>query len=391
MPPKVKNPCIKCGESVTTNSIACCVCARWIHAKCADMPKEMFNHLLENKKAHGHHFWGCEGCSKGVYEFSVQVQRLKLDLNSVKKQVEDNTASLETVKDKVKSLEKKVEESSNERTQDREGILKEARSSWSAELRDREARRGNIVVHNLPEPPADLTAPAKRKEKDQDALMALLADIGININKDEDIKFSVRPGKVSEDAGSKPRPLIVGFRSHALRDKVLDNARKLKHSNLFSRVSLVPDLTNQQRQEDKELQQEADKLNRELESEGNLNFQYRCQGRKGERILVKGKVTEDWPRRTTTGANSLPLGTTRRGRISLNEVNLEDNTSEDEEEVEEVEAEEEEGEGEEDEVGEEGREREETRTKRKAPNSPQTSLSQESRKGKKTKKNPRTP
>ena len=164
MPPKVKNPCIKCGESFTTNSIACCVCARWIHAKCADMPKEMFQHLVENKKAHGHHFWGCEGCSKGVYEFSVQVQRLKMDLNSVKKQVADNTTTIEVVKDQVKSLQKTVEESRTDAALDKEDILNSARSSWSAEVRNRDARKNNIVIHNLPEPPSDLTSPALRKE-----------------------------------------------------------------------------------------------------------------------------------------------------------------------------------------------------------------------------------
>ena len=250
-----------------------------------------------------------------------------------------------------------------------------------------DARRNNIVIHNLPEPPNDITSTAMRKEKDRNALMDLMKDIEVNINMDKDIKFSVRPGKVSESS-SEPRPLLVGFRSQAVRDNILDNARKLKHSDLFSRVSLVPDLTNQQRQEDKELQQEADRLNRDLEAEGNLNYQYRCTGRKGERILVKSKVTDTRSRQPATGANLLPLGN-RRATDTNRESN---NTVEEEEEVTMTEEEEEEEDTEMEGEEEELEEREDsTRTKRKATNSPTNHLSQESRKGKKKKKNMATP
>ena len=350
------------------------------------MPKELFQHLVKSKELHGHHFWGCDGCSKGVYEFTVQVQKLKLELNGVKKQVEENTSTITTVKDKVENLEKLVEEGRVDRTKDKEDIVSAAKSSWSAELRDREARRGNIVVHNLPEPPADLTVAARRKEKDLAAFKSLLTDIGINADIDEDIKFSVRPGK----AGDRPkaRPLIVGFRNKDLRDRVLDSAKKLKQSHLFSNVSIVPDLTAQQRHEDKELQQEADRLNGELEAEGVLNYQYRCQGRKGERILVKGKVSETRPAsRHTTGANSIPLGTTR-GAAALQEKPS-SGTSEDSETDSEEESEADTVvEGEAEAMGTEETEAVASSTKRKAIDSPPTQTNRKENKKKKKEKNP---
>ena len=77
-------------------------------------------------------------------------------------------------------------------SQGRESIIAEAKQSWSNELREREAKKLNIVLHNVPEPPADLTVNSARREIDEAALLNILREIGVMAAK-EDIKFLVRP------------------------------------------------------------------------------------------------------------------------------------------------------------------------------------------------------
>ena len=117
-----------------------------------------------------------------------------------------------------------------------------------------------------------------------------------------------------------------------MRESIFDNSKRLKNSRNFSKVSIVPDLTKQQRKDDKAIMDEADRRNEDLgEEEG--NFEWRCLGRKGERVLVKVKVQNDnrmhnragnkatqQPVRQVvpqpgTGANLEPLG--QRGRAQI--------------------------------------------------------------------------
>ena len=65
--------------------------------------------------------------------------------------------------------------------QDRENIIAEVKQSWSTELRERESKRLNLVLHNVPEPPADLTANKARKGMDESALINILGEIGVKV------------------------------------------------------------------------------------------------------------------------------------------------------------------------------------------------------------------
>ena len=331
MPPKAKFPCLVCRENVGSGSLACCVCQRWVHPNCIDLPQSVFEHFVQSTKIHGHHFWGCEGCTKGAHQLTLKVNAVEEKLKVVEKNSTKNTKDIEEIKERMDKYEQdKLTEGSDLR-QDREGIIAEAKQSWSTELRERESKRLNLVLHNVPEPPADLTANKARKGMDEAALVNILGEIGVRVT-GEDIKFLVRPGPVSQEIGRSPRPLLVGLRSPTIRESILDNAKKLKNSRNFSKVSIVPDLTKQQRKDDKALMDEADRRNEDLGDEEG-NFEWRCLGRKGERVLVKVKVHNDsrmhnrarnnvmqQPIRPVvpqpgTGANLEPLG--QRGRAQI--------------------------------------------------------------------------
>ena len=57
------------------------------------------------------------------------------------------------------------------------------------------------------------------------------------------------------EGSSKPRPLLIKFESLVSKDNVLDNSSRLKDSESFSNVILSLDLSKEDREECKKLQE----------------------------------------------------------------------------------------------------------------------------------------
>ena len=70
------------------------------------------------------------------------------------------------------------------------------------------------------------------------------------------------------------------------RKYILDNTRLLANS-IYSRVSIVPDLTPQQRREEDEVRKEAETLNNAVDETEALNWEWVLLGLRGKRTLVK--------------------------------------------------------------------------------------------------------
>ena len=95
----------------------------------------------------------------------------------------------------------------------------------------------------------------KRKELDMEQIADMFNQLGLEIAVEDDIKFAARIGELKTDQQADPRPVKLAFRSVQLRESLLANTRKLPRTD-FARVSIVPDLTELQRNEDKELTEE---------------------------------------------------------------------------------------------------------------------------------------
>ena len=55
----------------------------------------------------------------------------------------------------------------------------------------------------------------------------------------------------------------------------------------YKNISIAPDLTKKQREDDNKLRQEAQKKNDELEGEEAENYTYRLVGQRGQRRILK--------------------------------------------------------------------------------------------------------
>ena len=177
----------------------------------------------------------------------------------------------------------------------------------------------------------------EEKKWDVDSFNNIMAAIQLDITFEGAAAFSRRLGRRTE---GRSRPLLVGLHNENTRNLVLQHANRLRSTNL-SNVSIAPDLTQQQREADDALREEAIRRNNNLsEQDRAKNLRWVVVGRKGTRRLIK-KTSKDHDHppvdqnkrkrpRDTTAADSAVPGS-RRPRVST--AATESEGEEDEEEM----------------------------------------------------------
>jgi hypothetical protein len=154
------------------------------------------------------------------------------------------------------------------------------------ELRDRETRRNNLIIHGLQEVDQNIN-PRERIEKDKQLCGELLLAIGSR-TRAGDLCFCRRVG----ERGREARPMVIGLRSEEEKRNILDRAADLRKTR-FSNVSVGPDMTRMQRRAEDQLAKEVEKRNKQLTTEDReKNLRWMVVGRRGEKRMVKGVERE---------------------------------------------------------------------------------------------------
>ena len=131
------------------------------------------------------------------------------------------------------------------------------------ELRERESKADNL------KPPGSMTRGGDKKQFDVNQVLELFEFIGCKQDASS-LKFFFRFGEKTDS--DRPRPVIMCLKDPGARKYILDNTRLLANS-IYSRVSIVPDLTPQQRREEDELRKEAETLNNAMDEIEALNWE----------------------------------------------------------------------------------------------------------------------
>ena len=97
------------------------------------------------------------------------------------------------VTEKVDKVADEVREVTKARKMDRTDIIGEATKRMSAELRERDSKKDNLVIHGLNEPDPAVKG-VDRKNADLESIRYLFEDMGVSLGSTEAIKFSFRPG-----------------------------------------------------------------------------------------------------------------------------------------------------------------------------------------------------
>ena len=256
MPDRKKDfPCLICNKHVkkTDKAVQCSLCNLWVHITCQEMPDECFK-ILDNAAKYGGMHWSCRSCQSFAEKFNVRVQELNRKVTAIEGKLDSNIEEVDKVKldmDTVKTDVKKLKEKSNEASEN-------SSASVFAELRDRDSRKMNIVVHNMEE--SDAATGRERADKDKVALATLCDKIEVELEI-SDIKFASRLGEQSPDSS---RPLLIGFKDLKVKNDILNNAHKLSNSDdndPWASVNVIQDLTKQQRKEELALRDEMKKKN----------------------------------------------------------------------------------------------------------------------------------
>jgi hypothetical protein len=266
----------------------------------------------------GNTCWACRPCLAYAAGITTKMKELEGRLEGVEKKVEDGNREVKGLAKKVE----RVEEAIKKKDGKVDRAVREAEYRMSEEMREREARRRNIILHCMGEDRNERSSGKERQEWDRKSCFNVFSGMGVTMEEDA-VRFCRRVGEKKEE----PRPLVCGFWDEKDRNKVLRNAWKLEETD-FENVSVCPDLTRKQREEEADMRKEADRRNAEELTDNDLakNLRWAAVGDRGQRFLVKttareprtegrgGRRTGERKSRPTVPATRGMRGTIRGGR-----------------------------------------------------------------------------
>lgn len=151
---------------------------------------------------------------------------------------------------------------------------------------DREKRKLNVVVYNLPE--AEGSNYNERMMKDCDTLKKL---VRAELNLDITVSRTFRPGKFVENS---QRLMVASLATEEEKWDLLRAAPKLRFSKKYTKLYINPDKTRKEREADKVLRQEL--FQRKREGETNLVIRKgQIQQRPVSQVAISGTDTSRQP------------------------------------------------------------------------------------------------
>lgn len=283
-------PCLKCEKHVKKNDFAiqCNMCELWIHKQCAKMEDVLFEHLVKQEKLYGYVSWACTSCSSFSAKLSAGLKKVDERLTKVEATVDTHTGELIEVKASVEDALAKVDGVIADRATLKGEVQSETADLLFGEIKERENRRNNVIVHGLKEPDGKIKDAELRIKADLKVISDLFAQLSLDLKPEEHVKFARRLGERPTGDGS--RPLLMGCITPEVRERILSNSRKLAEKKEWENVTVVADLTKRQREEENALRNEAVRLNTERTDEEAKNWEWKVVGRRGSRRLIKGKM-----------------------------------------------------------------------------------------------------
>jgi hypothetical protein len=289
-----KDLCLGCSKKFTKNeaAIQCTVCGLWIHKTCANMSDEVFDLLDKQKRENGITYWACTTFAQGM---NHRLRQIDNDLKELKQTTSTNTEAikkLEVKVDEVKEIAKKNDGMTREEFESR---MKEERE----EAKERKARELNVIIHGIDECSSSSSSGEERMQWDLQKCTELFEVMELGATA-ADLKFCRRVGA----RGGAARPVVVGLYNDRLRARIL----RADWKSLEPEVSVGPDLTKKQREEEAQAWKELDEKNKNrTPDELAKNLAWRMVGQKGERRIILGQAREQM------GAGGRGVAFTRRG------------------------------------------------------------------------------
>ena len=257
------------------------------------MSDDLFKLICKMKDDKQAHCWQCPICAKAFKLMGQRVTKLERAIISVEESVDKNSAKIAEASSDIGAMNERlsvVEQNQASTTATVTEAAEQAEEAIYREMEEREAKKCNIVVHNMEEPGEQTVSAEERKKADLAQLKAMLQITGNRIDINKDVKFITRLGARSRDEVEvDPRPLLVGLADQSLCSDILSSAKNLADSDMYY-ISIVPDLTAKQRQNEAKLRESVKSKNAERTEEEAQLWEWRLIGQKGRRRMVKKRV-----------------------------------------------------------------------------------------------------
>ena len=277
-----------CGEPVRSseNGVSCDKCEKWFHASCQGIPKPAYDALTKYKVLS----WLCPACKESLRNpdpatsmtdlasLESKVDHLALKVDTHMKRIAQSLKEQEQAVDsQTKMIERSIRDNHTQKATYAEMVkgtcsdvvakvsakvstIPQAFSSQAAskdmqtisrvfdDFLEKDKRKNNLVVHNLPE--TENSSPTERTEKDTKLFQEMVRET-FHINASVSKVFRV--GKVMQD---KPRLLIVTLATPGVKGDILRLAPQLRNTENWSNIYITPDLTKTEREAARKVREE---------------------------------------------------------------------------------------------------------------------------------------
>ena len=129
--------------------------------------------------------------------------------------VEENRRNIEEVRRLAEATGRDVRSQAAEAA----GMAERMERILEEELRERESRRLNLVMHGVPEPHQNILEPRDRMEADREECENIFHGMGARIRRQQ-IRFCRRVG----ERGQNPRPMVIGLYSEENKRHILERS-----------------------------------------------------------------------------------------------------------------------------------------------------------------------
>ena len=268
--------CVGCKKKFTKSdySVMCGMCSYWYHKSCAGISDEVYKcieiHCKDNPT-----FWNCTPCTSYARGIMAKSRELEGRIESLEKRQDTQDSELAKVNRRVDDTNKGLEKLETRIEENSTG------ANILNELRERKARKQNIILYGVGE--SDNESVEERRRWDKQSCVNIFKAIRLNIEL-QSIRYVRRIG----EKGDRPRPLLAGMSSEAEKEQILDNARHLRETR-YKNVGLSADLTPMELKEEREMATEAARRNKNLSEEDiSKNMKWLVVGQKGAKRMIKG-------------------------------------------------------------------------------------------------------
>ena len=174
--------------------------------------------------------WQCQSCQ-------ASTARLEASLKKVEKRLNNVEASMSNVEERVKLVDARVEKAelvAEQAKKEAHSVKEDVTQAVYEEMRERDEKRLNILLHNVPE--AGEATEEEARRWDEESFNNIVGAMGLKLQFKECATFSSRLGQKGKD-----RPLLIGLKKEDDKAMILSCSSKLARSN-FKEISCTDEL-----------------------------------------------------------------------------------------------------------------------------------------------------